>query len=192
MGEPAGAAEGATVPAPAADSAGRAAVPAAAGEGTPPVGEAQPFVPGYLLYLLAAASAAASAPFHDEVRRRGLKPVEWRVLACLHDADGQTIGALAAVTLFEATRLTRIVDQMAAAGLVRRGTDPGDRRLRRVWLTEGGRDRAARLVGAARAHEAALVAALGADQAARLKAELVRLAELAPSVRPPEGPSAPG
>ncbi len=148
------------------------------------------FVPGYLLYLLAAASAAASGVFHDEVRRRGLRPVEWRVLACLNDADGQSIGALAAVTLFEATRLTRIVDQMAAAGLVRRGIDPDDRRLRRVWLTEAGRSAAADFVAAARAHEDALVAALGTAEAARLKALLRRLSEIAPQI-PVAGPDAP-
>jgi DNA-binding MarR family transcriptional regulator len=155
-------------------------------------GAVEGFVPDYLLYLLAAASAAASGVFHAEVRRVGLRPVEWRVLACLSDIDGQTIGALSAFTMFEATRLTRIVDQMAAAGYVRRATDAGDRRLRRVWLTGAGRATATALVEAARAHEAALMVALGEDEARRLKALLRRLAEVAPSVRPPFRPNAPG
>ena len=43
------------------------------------------FVPGYLLYLLAAASDAASAQFHAHVRTEGLRVPEWRVLACLND-----------------------------------------------------------------------------------------------------------
>ena len=36
-------------------------------------GPKAPFVPNYLLYLLAAASEAASARFHSHVRTRGLR-----------------------------------------------------------------------------------------------------------------------
>lgn len=147
--------------------------PDAPGSGRPP------FVAGYLLYLLAAASAAASGSFHARVRRGGLKPIEWRVLACLHDNDGQMVTTLARTTLLEQSRLTRILDQMAAAGLVVRSGDAADRRRVRIAITEAGRDRAAPLVAEARAHEAALLAAVAPCDAMALKALLARIAEAA-------------
>ncbi|MEM8742736.1 MAG: MarR family transcriptional regulator, partial [Pseudomonadota bacterium] len=67
------------------------------------------------------------------------------------------------------SRLTRIVDQMAARGLVTRRADPRDGRRVRVHLTEAGRALAARLTADARAHEARLLARLTEDDAARIK-----------------------
>lgn len=133
------------------------------------------FVPNYLLYLLAAASAALSGEFHEQVRARGLRVPEWRVLACLNDRDGQMVTQLAALALMEQSRLTRIIDQMALKGLVRRRSDAADRRRVRVSLTAEGRRIAVELVEAARAHEAGVLARLGEDQAHGLKDVLARI-----------------
>ena len=78
------------------------------------------FVSNYLLYLLAAASDAASAQFHERVREQGLRVPEWRVLACLVDNDGEMITRLAEFSLIEQSRLTRIIDQMDDKGWVTR------------------------------------------------------------------------
>ena len=75
------------------------------------------FVSDYLLYLLAAASDAASEQFHKTVRKAGLRVPEWRVLACLYDHDGAMITELARLALVEQSRLTRIVLQMENAAL---------------------------------------------------------------------------
>jgi hypothetical protein len=71
-----------------------------------------PFVPNYLLYLLAAASEAASARFHSHVRTRGLRVPEWRVMACLTDTDGSMVTELARYAMIEQSRLTKIIIQM--------------------------------------------------------------------------------
>ena len=135
------------------------------------------FVPDYLLYLLAAASEAASDQFHDQVRAAGLRVPEWRVLACLHDRDGSMITHLARFALVEQSRLTRIIGQMDARGLVHRRGDPEDRRRVRVYLTEQGRALAGRLVGQARDHEARLLHILKNGDAGRLKPALRALLE---------------
>ncbi|MHA6345315.1 MarR family winged helix-turn-helix transcriptional regulator [Roseivivax sp. CAU 1761] len=127
------------------------------------------FLSDYLLFLLASTSAAASAGFHDTVRGAGLRVPEWRVLASLHDRDGQMITRLADLALMEQSRLTRIVEQMCARGLVERRSDARDRRRVRVFLTGDGAELAARMVEAARAHEAGLMARLPAGTGARLK-----------------------
>lgn len=139
-----------------------------------PVNDDEPagFVPDYLLYLLAAASEAASAQFHAQVRAGGLRVPEWRVLACLSDRDGSMITQLARVALAEQSRLTRIIIGMEERGLVTRRNDPDDGRRVRVFLTARGRALGSELVGKARAHEASLLALLHADGAEKLKPAL--------------------
>ena len=135
----------------------------------------QGFVGGYLLYLLAVASEKASAQFHAHVRAQGLRVPEWRVLACLVDNDGMMITHLAQLSLLEQSRMTRIVDQMDARGLVERVPDEADRRRVRVRLTDEGRGLATRLVIDARRHEARLLSELADTDAARIRQVLQSL-----------------
>ena len=127
------------------------------------------FVPGYLLYLLAAASDATSAQFHSRVREYGLRVPEWRVLACLSDQNGEMITRLAEFALIEQSRLTRIIDQMDSKGWVVRKADREDGRRVRVYLTPRGRKLARALVAEARQHEAELLATLGGIDAVQIK-----------------------
>ncbi|OED36964.1 MarR family transcriptional regulator [Chromatiales bacterium (ex Bugula neritina AB1)] len=118
------------------------------------------FVSSYLLYLLAAASEAASSQFHQKVRACGLRVPEWRVIACLHDQDGEMITRLAEFALIEQSRLTRIIDQMHARGLLVRKPDTADKRRVRVYLTGRGKKLAKQLVADAKQHESALLSTL--------------------------------
>ncbi|MEQ6250765.1 MarR family transcriptional regulator [Sulfitobacter sp. HNIBRBA3233] len=137
------------------------------------------FVSSYLLYLLAASSEAASAEFHAQVRKAGLRVPEWRVLACLIDNDGQMITRLAEYAMLEQSRLTRIIDGMVDRGLLVRRADVRDKRRRRIHLTDAGTALAAQLVTQARAHETRLMARLSPEDQARLKPALqALLAEL--------------
>ncbi len=135
------------------------------------------FVDDYLLYLLAAASDAASAQFHALVRKAGLRVPEWRVLACLHDSDGAMITQLARVALVEQSRLTRIIAQMELRGLVVRKGDPEDGRRVRAYLSEEGRALVTRLIPEARRHETELLAQLGDSDGRLLKRALHSLLE---------------
>ena len=120
----------------------------------PRTDEAPGFVGDYLLYLLAAASDAASEQFHETIRAEGLRVPEWRVLACLSDRDGSMITRLARLALIEQSRLTRIIVQMELRGLVSRRSDPRDGRRVRVYMTETGRDIALRLMAGSRSGRA--------------------------------------
>ena len=140
--------------------------------------DAPEFVADYLLYLLAAASEVASGQFHDTVRKAGLRVPEWRVLACLMDRDGEMITVLAQYALVEQSRLTRIIVQMEARGLVIRRGDPQDRRRVRVYLTPEGRALGADLVARAREHETALMQRLQGRDGASLKPALHSLLEV--------------
>ena len=131
--------------------------------------EQTPFLPDYLLFLLASASSLASAEFHAVVRENGLRVPEWRVLACLSDRDGQTITELAALSLMEQSRLTRIIAQMEADGLVIRHGDASDRRLVRVVLTDKGGALAGKMMALALDHERKLLSAMPRGRGRQLK-----------------------
>lgn len=133
------------------------------------------FVSSYLLYLLAAASEAASAQFHLHVRSLGLRVPEWRVLACLTDQDGLMITRLADLALMEQSRLTRIIDQMDKRGLLERRVDIEDGRRFRIYLTDEGRDLSTKLVEEAKVHEKQLLGILEDTDAARIKPVLQAL-----------------
>jgi len=79
----------------------------------------------------------------DLLEREGF-PMTWLdVLAQLYDAadNGLRMQELEERTLFTTSGLTRLVDRIEAAGLVRREPVPGDRRGVRVVLTAEGRRR---------------------------------------------------
>jgi MarR family transcriptional regulator, organic hydroperoxide resistance regulator len=136
-----------------------------------PRAPARPFVEDYLLYLLARASAGASAEFHAVVKRRGLAVVEWRVLGAL-EGGRRTVGELAAMTLVQQPTLTKIVDRMAAEGLVARRPDAHDGRRVYVEATAKGAALAADLIRLARRHEAEVLKGYSRDEAAALKRAL--------------------
>lgn len=141
----------------------------------PATSDAQPFLPDYLLFLTASVSAAMSEEFHEHVRTRGLRVPEWRVLACLHDDDGQMITRLARFAMIEQSRLTRIIDNMDERGLLERRSDKADRRRVRIFLTRAGARLAADLVSEARAHEKRLIKRLPDGLGQDLKATVKRL-----------------
>ena len=135
------------------------------------------FTDDYLLYLLAHASAAASAAFHAELERSGMRVPVWRILASLYPDARLNVGALARKCLMKQPTLTRTLDRMVARGLVRRELDSGDRRGVLVALSDKGRALAGEKVALARRHEAEVLAGRSAEEVAALKARLRALIE---------------
>lgn len=138
------------------------------------------FLEDYLLFLLAAASASASAGFHQIIRENGLRVPEWRALACLHDKDGQMITRLAALALMEQSAMTRVIERMEERNLVERRGDTRDRRRVRVHLAPEGRALVETLVAEARSHEARVLALLPRAEHQRLKQSLAHLIRALP------------
>ncbi|MCB0635629.1 MAG: MarR family transcriptional regulator, partial [Lewinella sp.] len=69
----------------------------------------------------------------------GLTIDQWVVLQALHARDGQSPYQLAEATFKDRPTMTRILDLLADKGLIRRQTDPADRRRYRISLTAAGR-----------------------------------------------------
>jgi MarR family transcriptional regulator, negative regulator of the multidrug operon emrRAB len=95
--------------------------------------------------------------------------------ALLTFADGASIDQLRRVLGLSHSGGVRIVRRLAARGLLDREPDPDDRRAVRLHLTADGRRAAARLVAARQEALGALLAPLGAREAAQLERLLERL-----------------
>lgn len=140
--------------------------------GTPPTR----FIDDYLSYLLARASHVVYREFDRTVKSAGLASLEWRILATLSDGAGLTIGELAREVLAKQPTLTKLIQRMVEAGWVALGTDSDDARRTVVRATAKGKRVVARLIGAARQHEASLLAGLPARDVRLLKSLLRKLA----------------
>ena len=144
--------------------------------------QATRFVDDYLLYLLARTSHLLAGEFHEQLRRRGVSVPVWRVLAFLFGSGGETVTGLAEGCLLQQPTMTKLLDRMVRDGLVRRTQDTRDRRVVRVALTPRGQTLAQELTGAAKQHEAEVLARHPEAEAVALK-ELLR-AILARQARP--------
>ncbi len=134
-----------------------------------------PFVDGYLLYLLAAASHALSSEFHVEVKAQGVKVQTWRVLACLIDRPGLMLTELAQFVLLEQSHLTKIIDQLQADGLVDKQHDTADRRKIKIYITDRGRELVEPLIPRAKSHAQRATAILTRNEEKNLKSILHKL-----------------
>jgi DNA-binding MarR family transcriptional regulator len=137
---------------------------------------AQRFVDEYLGYLLGQANYALYREFDAHVRAAGLSSIEWRVLATLHDGEPLAISRLAHEVLAKQPTVTKLVQRMSEHGLVSLAADPRDQRRTLVSATAAGRRLVKPLVSKARAHEAAMLNALGAAEKAQLKKILGKIA----------------
>jgi MarR family transcriptional regulator for hemolysin len=74
--------------------------------------------------------------FDRRVRRLGFTRSQWWVLNHLFRNDGVTQSELAEILEVEKATLGRLLDRMEQKGWIRRESDAGDRRAKRVFLTE--------------------------------------------------------
>lgn len=111
-----------------------------------------------------------------------LTPVGLRALFGLIPGEPQTMGTLASHWHCDASNVTGIVTQLEQRGLVERRTDPADRRVRTVSLTEAG------VAARSRAHQMmseppAAIAALSAEDQRTLRDLLVKATAALPPLR---------
>lgn len=132
------------------------------------------FVDGYLAYLLARASHLISGEFHRQLGTQRMPVMTWRVLATLVDGP-MSAKALADIILQKQPTVSRLLERLEAQGLVRRATNPMDRRSITVSLTSKGRKLAKPLCEAAKRHEADVLEPFGEANAETLVRVLQRL-----------------
>jgi MarR family transcriptional regulator, organic hydroperoxide resistance regulator len=130
------------------------------------------------------AHRALTESIHERAARHALRPLEGRILAALGEHDGPLMSELARRLVVKQPTLSKAIDRMVAAQLVRRRTPVDDRRRALVHLTERGLPLATKLALDIRRHEASIADVLGKVPLRKLKMELTRLINLVEQVPP--------
>ena len=131
----------------------------------------------FLPYLLNQAAEATSHGFQAIYRDRyGMTRTQWRVMAHLGRSGAMTARDICAASHEEKTRVSRAVAALERDRMLVRRPSDADRRVEILSLTPFGRGVFEELGALAREFDAALRAALGPGDAARLEALLRGLA----------------
>lgn len=132
------------------------------------------FLP-YCLSVTANRVAQDLAQIYEQRFNLGIP--EWRVMAAVGEAQGTGLSgrAVAERTAMDKVRVSRAVSGLKAKGLLRQTVDGGDRRRSLLRLTAKGQAVYAKIIPAARAREAWLLAQLSQDEIRDLKKILARL-----------------
>lgn len=134
----------------------------------------------FLPYLLSITSNAVSDRIAEEYHARfGLKIAEWRVMAVLGDAGGQTQRDLVGATRMDKVAVNRACKVLEDRKLVARSPNDRDGRSHHLELTPAGRSVFDEIMPLALAMEQRLFAPLGPADRARFKRLLEDIRELA-------------
>ena len=135
------------------------------------------FRKNYLLFQLAFISQKFSEDFHMHLREQGVSPSKWRILVNINEQPGIRITRLARNTLFEQSRVTKLVDQLVSERLVVKSSGQSDRRRVHLNLTKKGEETLSPLIAQAMRHEKLLLESLDEGDAQHLKDILAKLAK---------------
>ncbi|MFB8238331.1 MarR family winged helix-turn-helix transcriptional regulator [Kitasatospora purpeofusca] len=114
-----------------------------------------------LIELLTLAQRRLARDLAARLEAEGCTLDQWRVMRCLTDDAGRSMGDLAQALLIPQASLSRIVDALTEAGLAYRRQDEQDRRRITAHLSRRGLIRLERLDALAAAHDAAVRTACG-------------------------------
>lgn len=90
-------------------------------------------------YLINRVIARYNKGVENALKKVGVTVAQMRALAVLAEAGTCTINELSVRTVIKQSTLSRTLDTMEAAGLIRRETGEGDSRIRQISLTPEGR-----------------------------------------------------
>lgn len=133
------------------------------------------FRENYLLFQLAFLSHNFSTEFHAFLRENGVSPSQWRVLVNVMESPGIRVTTLAKKTLFEQSRVTKLVDQLCLEGLILKTSGKKDRRLVILNITRKGEMLLLPLIEEAKQHETSILKRLEEADAIQLKKILSKL-----------------
>lgn len=89
-------------------------------------------------FLLTNAQHTVFQHLKSNLAQFGVTPVQYGVLKCLWDQDGQPPKKIAEVLNLDSSTITGILDRMESKGLVKRTPDSDDRRTLKVIITGDG------------------------------------------------------
>lgn len=132
-------------------------------------------LPQLIGYALRRTQLAVFDDFHRTLADEDIRTAQFSTLHVLRHNPGIRQSDVSAALGIKTANFVTLVDGLEARGLAERRSVAGDRRAKGLFLTALGEATLARLEEKVAAHEARLVARLGADGKAQLLALLRRL-----------------
>src|SRR5438128_84123 len=86
-------------------------------------------------FMLSTLGYTVSRAFHRVLAPLGLEPSEFAVMRAVGVDSGRSQQSLASRLHISPSRMVAIVDRLEARGLIERRPQPGDRRVRNLFLT---------------------------------------------------------
>lgn len=143
-------------------------------------------VPG-AAFLLSQVGIHSARLWGERMGGLDLDPRHVVLLRLVAAKEGRSQQALGEQMRLPPSRMVSFVDELEDQGLLERRSDPGDRRVRALYLTDAGRRTLDRVMRVAAEHEEHMCASLGGAEREQLIALLSRIAAeqgLAPGVHP--------
>ena len=89
-----------------------------------------------IIFLLAKAYQKAHADFKKRLIPFGLTPIQHLILEALWIKDGIPAKEIGERLVLDGATLSGILDRLASSGWIAKKTDPDDKRVQRIYLTE--------------------------------------------------------
>ncbi len=128
-----------------------------------------------LRLVLSRAARTVTRYFGDRAAEMDLSIAQSQALLVLDAHPGMNLGALAKSLSKDQASTSIMVDKMMTLGLVRRDTDPGDRRRALLYVAAQAEPGVERLKGARQDINRLVIDALGAERSQTLETLLVQL-----------------
>ena len=126
-------------------------------------------------HLIRRAHQVAVAIFMEETADFDVTPVQFAILNALIASPGEDQVTLARKVAFDAATFGSVITRLEARGWVRREADAGDRRRKRLWVTEEGAQAAQQMKRSVGKVQQRILAPLDAQERQHLIALLDRL-----------------
>jgi DNA-binding MarR family transcriptional regulator len=126
-------------------------------------------------HLIRRAHQLAVAIFMEETNAFDVTPVQFAILNALIDDPGEDQVTLAGKVAFDAATFGSVIGRLEAKGWVRRQSDDGDRRRKRLWVTPDGQQAARAMRRAVHKVQARIVGPLDRAEREQLQALLAKL-----------------
>jgi DNA-binding MarR family transcriptional regulator len=142
---------------------------------------------GQPAFLVAQVGSYAASQFAERLSAIELSPPDAGILRLLRVASGISQQELAARLRIHPSRLVAILDNLEKRRLIERRSNPEDRRLYSLYLTENGGETLEQIGQIARQHQQALCSGLTNEERDKLAELLQKIADtqgLTPGVHP--------
>lgn len=123
-------------------------------------------------YLVRRVGVRIGELFDRRIAQYGISVSMYRVLASLHEQDGQQLGKLAGMTSIEVSTLSRLVGTLVRRGLVTRRRPERNGRIVEIALSAKGRTLVVELLPIGAHYESVAIAGLDASAVGLLKSQL--------------------